>query len=215
MQHRLSGHLPMNGRMTGAKGKSRPRQPSNILRPARSCGSVSRMILHDRDLSHGARVLLVCLARARSRHVRGHTVHYAGRPWLANRTKRTCRQVSRYTAELEKAGRLVKVKPRRYYDPEIGWCTDGVQGYVIIRIVAARANVTSTSAPLLRRVRAALTGRRGRPTGVPQPPPVADVLARMRGTEPPAAPARARPGVKYCCPLCGGPHALAGHETFR
>ena len=87
----------------------------------------ARRVARDRQLSRGARLCrqLISLARP-GRDGR----RYVGRARLASQLRCSQRQVSRYTAELRRAGALTVEPPRRELT-EAGWRTVGVNGYTL------------------------------------------------------------------------------------
>lgn len=197
-------------RRTKKQAHRRRRKDGRPYRPPRRARYLSRPpggTAPDRELSHGARALLQSLRRARCRHVAGRgSVRYVGRSWLAHQVDRGVRSVSTYTAELERAGRIAKVPAPRYFDPEKGhWVTDGVQGYVILPTgkTAGHTDLQYAAAPRPSDSQARAAGpspstyRRSRTGEMPQPPPVAEVFARLEALvaadQPPQPPIRTEP----------------------
>lgn len=166
-----------------------------------------------RDLSHGAQLTLQAIRKRRSHRFRGMIVHRCGRSLLANRVGRSCRQVSRYTLELERAGHILKIEPRRVHDPEKGWVTVEVQGYVIIEPERrARAKLTPAPHPshketrasghLLRRSGLRFFKKRASSASSSMPPYFNDSdVQRDRRAR--------REAGEFCCPVCGEAHTLA------
>lgn len=77
------------------------------------------------DLTRGARLTRHLLAL--SRPYKGG-IRHCGRRYLAARLGCSTRTVSRYVAELRRAG-LIEVAPPRRHRTEAGWRTVGVNGY--------------------------------------------------------------------------------------